>query len=355
VTARPRLPDVRPLDRFRSIRTKLGVLVASTVSVSALVVWAGLNLGLGPVYTVPGAVLAALAVTQVLARGMTSPLREMTAAARAMATGDYSRRVRASSRDEVGELAHAFNRMAEDLASVDQQRRDLVANVSHALWTPVAALRAQLENLVDGVTPADPRTLAALLAHTERLSRLVTELLELSRLEAGVVPLRLTTVDVASFLDDAVGAARLVAEDDGRFLRWAVEVAPAGLTVRADAERLHQVVANLLDNAVRHSPAGGLIRVSAARQGVNGAATGPPAVVLDVADEGPGIAPEHRQSVFERFHRGGSSGTDGGTGLGLAIARWAVGLHGGTIEVADAPVGCRIRVLLPPGPDSRGG
>jgi signal transduction histidine kinase len=122
-----------------------------------------------------------------------------------------------------------------------------------------------------------------------------------------------------------------------------VDVRPAGLTVTADAGRLHQVVANLLDNAVRHSPPGGEVRVTARRRDGER-----PDVVLEVADDGPGIAPEHRERVFERFHRGGAGG-DGGTGLGLAIARWAVGLHGGTIEVADSAAGCRIRVVLPPG------
>jgi signal transduction histidine kinase len=351
VTPRPHLPDVRPLDPLRSIKIKLGVLVATTVTAASLLVWAGLHYQLGPRYTVPGAVLVALALTQLLARGMTSPLREMTAAARAMATGDYSRRVRATSRDEVGELAAAFNRMAEDLQAVDRQRRELVANVSHELRTPVAALHAQLENLVDGVVPADEDNLGIALAQTERLSRLVSQLLDLSRLEAGAVPLQRESLALRPFLEGAVTAARLVAERDGRDVHCTVDVEPADLRVAADAVRLHQVVANLLDNAVRHSPAGGEVRVTVRRRGTADTAS----VVVEVADEGPGIAPEHRDRVFERFHRGGAApGADGGTGLGLAIARWAVGLHGGSIEVADAASGCRIRVVLPDvGPTSR--
>src|SRR4029079_5086900 len=111
----------------------------------------------------------ALVIVQVLARGMTSPLREMAAAASAMARGDYGRRVTASARDEVGELARACNAMAAELADVDRMRRDLVANVSHELRTPIGALQALLENLVDGVEPADPAALRAALAQTERL------------------------------------------------------------------------------------------------------------------------------------------------------------------------------------------
>lgn len=324
--------DLRPLDPLRSIKTKLGVLVAATVTVSALSVAAGLHVGLGPVYIVPLAVALALGVTQVLARGMTSPLREMTAAAGAMARGDYSRRVRATSGDEVGQLASAFNRMAEDLASVDRQRKELVANVSHELRTPVSALRAVLENLVDGVTAPDESTLRAALAQTERLSGLVGELLDLSRLDAGATRLDLVDLAVDEFVAACVAESALADAP----VRYAVQV-PQGLVIRADRDRLHQVLANLLDNAVRHSPEGGTVTVRASRQD--------DAVRLEVVDEGPGIAPADRERVFDRFHRGGA-GDDGGTGLGLAIARWVVDLHRGRIEVVDTPVGCTIRVTL---------
>ena len=139
--------------------------------------------------SIPVTVALALGVTQLLAVGMTSPLREMTAAAQRMARGDYSVRVTATSSDEVGELARAFNRMAEDLAAVDRQRRELVANVSHELRTPLTALCAVLENLADGVAEPDPATLRAALDQAERLSALVTDLLDLSRVDAGKAPL----------------------------------------------------------------------------------------------------------------------------------------------------------------------
>src|SRR5690606_22987136 len=157
----------------------------------------------------PLAIIVALGVTQLLARGMTSPLREMTAAAQSMARGDYSRRVRATSGDEVGELARAFNRMAEDLGDVDRQRRELVANVSHELRAPGSALQAVLENLVDGVTAPDDATLRAALAQTERLGDLVRQLLDLSRVEAGAVPLRTTLVELQPFFRSCVEEADL--------------------------------------------------------------------------------------------------------------------------------------------------
>jgi two-component system sensor histidine kinase BaeS len=283
---------------------------------------------------------------------MTSPLRSMTAAARAMARGDYSRRVRATSRDEVGELARAFNRMAADLEATDRERRELIANVSHELRTPIAALQAILENLADGVTEAEPATLRTALVQTERLGRLVRELLDLSRIDSGTEPLDRREVVVAKVLDAAVAEAAM----SGRDVRFTVDVRPPGARAWADGGRLHQVLANLLDNASRHSPPGGTVRVSA-RTDADG-------LHLEVADDGPGIPPADRDRVFDRFYRGGTSlgGTDGdgtggtgstgSTGLGLAIARWAVALHGGRIGLAPADgAGCRFVVDLPAGPE----
>jgi signal transduction histidine kinase len=330
----------RPLDRLRSIKAKLGVLVAVSVAVSSLAVWYGLvDLGWRPRYTLPVAVLLALGVTQLLARGMTSPLRSMTAAARAMARGDYTRRVQATSRDEVGELARAFNRMAADLESADRERRELVANVSHELRTPIAALQAILENLVDGVATPEPATLQAALARTERLGRLVHELLDLSRIDAGTEPLDRRDVAVTSVLEAAVAEAAT----NGRDVRFALDISPPGARAWADGARLHQVLANLLDNAARHSPPGGTVRVTA-RCDVTG-------LHLEVADDGPGIAVADRDRVFDRFYRGAGTDGTGSTGLGLAIARWAVALHDGRIALAPAGEGgCRFVVDLPAAP-----
>ena len=159
---------MRPLDRLSSIKVKLGVVIVATVWGTALVLAAGHRLGLSLPVRATLAALLGLIIIQILARGMTSPLREMAAAASAMARGDYGRRVRATSRDEVGELARAFNAMAAELGDADRMRRELVANVSHELRTPLGALHALLENLVDGdekhLTPTEfdlLRTMAA--------------------------------------------------------------------------------------------------------------------------------------------------------------------------------------------------
>lgn len=337
--------DLRPLDPLRSIKMKLGVLVVASVVFAGFLTAIGIAAGIHARYVVSAAVIASLAVTQVLAHGMTSPLRLMADAATSMAQGDYRQRVRATSSDEVGRLALAFNQMAADLQAVDRHRRELIANVSHELRTPISALRATLENVVDGVTRPEnfDGAMSVALEQAERLGRLVDQLLDLSRLDAGAAPLAPERFEVRPFLRTVVRGA----EAAGRPVRFFVDVEPAGLTGYADQERLHQVVANLLDNAAKHSPEGGQVTVRArAATEEQGGAGG--ALRLEVADEGPGIPAEERTRVFERFARGGgTSPSDGGTGLGLAIARWAVTLHGGVIAVVESEAGCLIRVDLP--------
>jgi signal transduction histidine kinase len=267
----------------------------------------------------------------------------MAAAASAMARGDYRRRVRASSRDEVGELARAFNAMAAELAGVERMRRDLVANVSHELRTPIGALQALLENLADGVEPPDRAALRTALAQTERLGRLVEQLLDLSRLESGGLALRPVAFPVRPLLEQATRECEL-GEQFGASPVWLkVCVQPGDLRAKGDPERVHQVVANLLDNAVRHSPPDGRVWLSA-----HGAKAG--ITTIEVADEGPGIPPDEAERVFERFYRADAAraARDGGTGLGLAIARWIVDAHGGTIRAQPRePHGCRMVVELP--------
>jgi len=342
--------SVRVLDPVRSVKVKLGLLVAASVVVAVVVATIGEAGGVPVWLSIPVTVALALAVTQLLAVGMTSPLREMTAAARRMAGGDHDVRVTATSRDEVGELAHAFNRMAEELAAVDRQRRELVANVSHELRTPLTALNAVLENLADGVARPDPATLRAALDQGERMAGLVGDLLDLSRVDAGKAPLVREAVVVRRLLDAAVAESRV----GGRDVTYDVRVAPPDLSVEGDPARLRQLVANLLDNASRHSPPGGVVSVAAHADSGRW--------LLEVSDQGPGVAPEHRDRAFERFGTlsevgpGNDVGGGGGTGLGLAIARWVTDLHGGSIRFVDpepAGNGARVRADLPLVPPSR--
>jgi signal transduction histidine kinase len=334
---------IRPLDRLGSIKVKLGLVILATVAGTAGVLWLGRHNGWSLPLRTGLAALLGLALVQFLARGMTSPLREMAAAASAMAHGDYERRVRATSRDEVGELARAFNAMAGELAGVDRMRRELVANVSHELRTPIGALQALLENLVDGVEPPGPAALTTALVQTERLGRLVEQLLDLSRLESGTLTLRPLPFALRPLLEQATRECELGEAFGSRPVWLKVCVQPGDLLATGDAERMHQVVANLLDNAVRHSPPDGRVWLSA-HAATDGVTT------IEVADEGPGIPAAEVEHVFERFHRvdAARSARDGGTGLGLAIARWIVDAHGGSIRVRERePKGCRMVVELP--------
>ncbi|MGH3351578.1 MAG: DUF4153 domain-containing protein [Nocardioides sp.] len=331
-----------PLERVSSIKVKLGLLVAASALVAAVVASFGRVTGVSPWISIPVTIGIALAVTQLLAVGMTSPLRQMTTAARRMARGDYSVSVPAVGADEVGQLGRAFNTMASDLGAVDRQRRDLIANVSHELRTPLAALTVVLENLVDGVG-SDPGALQTALGQAERLSRLVEDLLDLARVDAGKAPLSTSSVELGPLLETCVAEVRA----NGRSVSYVVE-APADLVVDADPDRLSQLVVNLLDNASRHSPRGGAVTVRAGLDGER--------YHLEVLDSGPGIAAADRARVFEPFGTLSASAEGGGTGLGLAIARWVTDLHGGSIAFLDplpGATGARVRVDLPLRPPAR--
>jgi signal transduction histidine kinase len=284
----------------------------------------------------------AIAFARWLARGMTRPLRDMAVAARRLETGDYAQRVRTDSRDEVGQLAQAFNAMAAELGAIESLRRDLVANVSHELKTPISALRAHLENLLDGVEEPDPATLEVMLAQSERLGRLVEQLLDLSRLESGTAELVREPVDVAALVERVRSEIAVARGERGAAV--SVAVADDLPRVDGDRERLHQVLYNLLDNAVRYTPDDGRVTVRASSEGT--------AIRVEVEDTGPGIPEDQRARVFERFYRLDPSRSrgDGGTGIGLAIARSIVEAHDGRIWVDAAPEGgSRFVVELPIG------
>jgi signal transduction histidine kinase len=330
------IPD-EPLAGIGSIKVKLGLLVAVSCVVAALFATIGDRAGMPLWLTLPVTVALALVVTQWLARGMTAPLREMTSAASRMAAGDYGQRVSTKSTDEVGELARAFNAMSRDLADADRQRRQLVATVSHELRTPLTAQRALLENLVDGVVQPDDAALRGALIQSERLSDLVGDLLDLSRIDAGVAPLRLEEVAVANLLQGAVTESELGSRNVSHVCR----VVPDDLVVTADPARLAQLVANLLDNAARHSPPDGEIVLTAT-------VLDDERWSLEVSDDGPGISADQAATIFSRFGTGDDAG--GGTGLGLAIASWVCELHGGSISVLPTPAGAhgaRLRAVLP--------
>ena len=230
-----------------SIKVKFSVVIVAAVVVTLVVNEIGLELNFRAGFRAFIAAAIALLMVQLLARGMTSPLREMEQAATGWPTATTRQSWSPPSADEVGELAVAFNHMAAELAEPDRQRRDLVANVSHELRTPISALRATLENLVDGVVPATPELLRTMLSQTERLQRLVTQLLDLSRLESGGSPLHRQPVQrrPTSSTRSPTRPGSTPATSQSRSTS-----SPEDLDADGDPERVHQVVANLVENAV---------------------------------------------------------------------------------------------------------
>lgn len=290
-----------------------------------------------------GSALAALALAALLglllAGLIIKPLREMTAVARRLAAGDYEQRVAVRSRDEVGDLALAFNEMAAGLAATEQMRRELVANVAHELRTPLTSIEGYLEAFEDGVFPAEASTYRRIRDEAARLRRLVEDLSALARAEAPGAWAR-APVRLDRLATEAVETLRPRLEAEG--VRLAADLPADGALILGDADRLRQALDNLLDNALRHTPAGGLVTVRL--QTSDGAAR------LAVADTGPGIAPEDLRHIFERFYRGDKSRAraTGGAGIGLTIVKHIVERHSGRIEVESTPGrGSMFTVVLP--------
>jgi len=277
--------------------------------------------------------VAAIAVGFLITRQIVAPVRALSLASRRIASGRYNERVKLAGEnpndmDELGQLAQDFNHMAENLERTEALRRQLIGDVSHELRTPLTAIKGSLEALIDGVLPAEPETFEQIYQEADRLQRLVNDLQELSRVEAGVFKLDLQPLLLADLLKTVT--IRLERQYAEKGVRLAIDL-PADLSeVQADADRLSQVLFNLVGNALQYTPAGGLVTVAARRQGEE--------VQVSVQDTGIGIAAEHLPYVFDRFYRADRSRArvSGGSGIGLTIARHLVEAHGGRIW-AESP------------------
>jgi len=283
-----------------------------------------------------------------LSRVMSRPVVDLTTATRAVAAGDLSVRVSERYPGELGELATAFNRMTAELALADELRRNMTADVAHELRTPLSVIRGKLEGVLDGVYAATPEHLEPVLEETRLLTQLVEDLRLLALAEAGQLTLEKRPMDVGDLLQDAYVNFGPQASDRGVTL--ALDVPSDLPEVIADRRRVAQILGNLLTNALRHTPQGGCVTLSAVvtppRSG--GAAITPPRsgggagggmIEVTVTDTGTGVSPEDLPYIFERFWRGEKSRSraGGGTGLGLAIAKQLVEMHGGMIGVESAP------------------
>jgi signal transduction histidine kinase len=269
--------------------------------------------------------LTAVLLTLALSHRIVGPVEALTAAARKMEKGDLSQRVKVQSRDEVGELARAFNAMADGLARLEQLRRNMVTDVAHELRTPLSNIRGYLEALQDGLTRLSPALIDSLYEEAMLLNRLVDDLQELALAEAGQLKLVRRPVALAEIVEQVVSLFRSRAIAKGFTVR--VDL-PADLpAVDADPDRVGQILRNLLINALTYTPPGGEITVLA--RAVDSE------IEVRVRDTGIGIASEHLPYVFERFYRADKSRTrtTGGAGLGLAIVKQLVEAHGGRVWV----------------------
>jgi len=282
----------------------------------------------------------AIGLGLLLTRSVLRPLRIVEDGARRVGEGDLGYRVQVQTQDEVGDLARQFNTMASKLEEQEGLRRAMMADVAHELRTPLAVIRGQVEALQDGVFSLTVENLAPIHDQVILLGRLVNDLRELALAEAGQLPLERTDIDPAAPARSVAASFAARARDVGVDLR--VEL-PDGLApLWADAQRVEEILANLMSNAIRYTPSGGKVTLRLI--------DGTDCVVYRVEDTGAGIAPEDLAHVFDRFYRASPSRSrgDGGTGLGLSIARQLAASHGGDITVmSEVGVGTTFTVTLP--------
>lgn len=290
------------------------------------------------------ALLAALGVSVYMTRRIGRSVATIARAASDVAAGHYEARVpRLGLGPEFDALASGFNQMADRLGSVERTRRRLLADLGHEMRTPVATLEAYLEALEDGIVMLDAETAELLRSQTRRLARLSEDISSVSRAEEGQVRLDLRGVQPESVVMASVDA---VAEEyEAKGVRLVTDITAGLPDLSLDSDRMGQVLGNLLDNALRHTPAGGIVTISASPSSSTGGAE------LSVADTGDGIPAEHLAHVFERFYRvdAARDRAHGGSGIGLAIAKALVEAHGGQLTVTSlgAGQGSTFRVLLP--------
>jgi len=285
-----------------------------------------------------GALALALAVSWFVTRRLTAPVIRVAASARAQAAGDRTARARIDAPGELGDLARAFDAMADDVGRVEQARHRLAADVAHELRTPLASLQAGLEELRDGYAEPSAERLGILHDQALRLGRIVGDLGELAEAESARLSLHLTEVDLTAL------AVAAVAERGAELRTAGLTVhtlpGPAPLPVRADADRLHQALGNLLSNTARHCRPGDTVTVTTSAT--------PTEALVEVADTGPGIPSDELPHVFDRLWRGAHARSQGGSGIGLAVVRELVNAHGGTATAAPGPGGGTRMILRLP-------
>ncbi len=286
------------------------------------------------------AIIVATIVTIVLSRRISKPIQALTLAAKRLGQGDFSQRVQFRDKGEMGELAQTFNSMADSLERAELLRKNMVTDVAHELRTPVSNIRGQLEAIGDKLIKPDIRTLSSIYEEVILLSRLIDDLQELTLAEAGKLKLVHQATDIKQIINKTMAAIRPTTATNGISLTTDL---PDNLPLcYIDPQRIGEVLHNLLDNAVAHTPRDGTITVAAREVDK--------LVEVSVTDTGEGIPTNDLPNIFERFYRVDKSRNraTGGTGLGLTIARRLVEAHGGTIDVSSEPAkGSRFSFTIP--------
>jgi len=276
---------------------------------------------------VVAATLVAMLASVIISRNIVAPIRSMTGASERIAEGHYDERVELGGSDELSQLAHRFNQMAEQLEQVEAMRRQLIGDVAHELRTPLTAIKGSAEGLMDGVLPASDETYQQIHNEAERLSRLVEDLQELSRVESRAVQLDIRAVDSASVVGTVV--KRLQHQFDGKRVTLTTDLS-ANPSFLADEGRAIQILTNLVGNALQHTPENGMVTISVMRDKNE--------AQFSIRDTGEGIDEEHLARIFDRFYRvdKSRSRTRGGSGIGLTIAKHLVESQGGKIWAESA-------------------
>ncbi len=298
-------------------------------------------------FSVLAASIAAIIAGYLVTSQIVAPIKAIMEASRRIADGHYDERVEVPGNpvtgemDELAQLAVSFNRMASTLEKNEDLRRRLIGDVSHELRTPLATIKGYMEGLIDGVLPPDAETFQKVGEEASRLQRLVDDLQELSRVEAGSYVLEKNKTSVRNIVEAT--ASRLAPQFTEKGINLRTEIPPGLPPIEVDEGRIEQVLLNLVGNALQYTPPGGEVTITASRAGDE--------ILISVKDTGVGIPPEHLPHIFDRFYRvdRSRSRAGGGSGIGLTIAKHLVEAHGGRIraESEGAGLGSTFTVILP--------